>query len=54
MAKKTLLDTSFGLIRTNVKLTTNVKLLVDSSDNLFSPGKVNRAGKITGNGGDRS
>ncbi len=35
MANQILLDTSFGLVRTNVKITSNVKLLVDSFDNLY-------------------
>ena len=28
-------DKSFGLLRTNPKLTTNAKIVIDSSDNIF-------------------
>lgn len=35
MAKRILQKVSFGLLRTNPKLTTNVKLVVDSTDNMF-------------------
>jgi hypothetical protein len=35
MAVKILNDSSFGLIRTNPKLSTNIKLIIDSNDNLY-------------------
>ena len=35
MAKRILQKVSFGLLRTNPKLTTNIKLVVDSTDNMF-------------------
>ena len=35
MAKRILQKASFGLLRTNPKLTTNIKLIVDSKDRMF-------------------
>ncbi len=35
MSKPILQQTSFGLLRTNPKLTTNVKLVVDTADVLY-------------------